>query len=185
MNNTFIYHLHVILSLYLHRYSYYYRPLSTTTTTTTTIAMSGSASSAELDRLRSEAASLIASAGTHPLPSLADRYNAVCLSFLEQGGEPSDMIIKIGESMFNLFVKGGSNDRSSQGPAPDDPLPGSITLDFDYLEKFMYDCFKAVGVPEKEAKVSANVLIEADKRGIDSHGVGRLKVKCRLPYILD
>lgn len=39
----------------------------------------------------------------------------------------------------------------------------------------MFDVFKAVGVPEDEARVSANVLIEADKRGIDSHGIGRLK----------
>lgn len=31
----------------------------------------------------------------------------------------------------------------------------------------MVDCFVAVGVPEHEAKVSADVLIEADKRGID------------------
>ena len=33
----------------------------------------------------------------------------------------------------------------------------------------------AYGVPEKEAIISADVLIEADKRGIDSHGIGRLK----------
>ncbi len=31
----------------------------------------------------------------------------------------------------------------------------------------MIDCFVAVGVPEAEARVSAHVLIEADKRGID------------------
>lgn len=31
------------------------------------------------------------------------------------------------------------------------------------------------GCPEQEARVSAGVLIEADKRGIDSHGIGRLK----------
>ena len=30
-------------------------------------------------------------------------------------------------------------------------------------------------VPAKEAKTCADVLIEADKRGIDSHGIGRLK----------
>ena len=50
-----------------------------------------------------------------------------------------------------------------------------MRLDFDYLEKFMIDAFEAVGVPAHEARVSANVLIEADKRGIDSHGIGRLK----------
>jgi LDH2 family malate/lactate/ureidoglycolate dehydrogenase len=39
----------------------------------------------------------------------------------------------------------------------------------------MIDVFKAVGLPEADAKVSANVLITSDKRGIDSHGVGRFK----------
>ena len=34
----------------------------------------------------------------------------------------------------------------------------------------------AVGVPEQDAPICANVLIESDKHGIDSHGVGRLKL---------
>jgi L-2-hydroxycarboxylate dehydrogenase (NAD+) len=46
---------------------------------------------------------------------------------------------------------------------------------FDLLEAFMVDVFKGVGVPEADARVCADVLITADKRGIDSHGVGRLK----------
>ena len=46
---------------------------------------------------------------------------------------------------------------------------------FDLLEAFMVDVFKGVGVPEAEAMICADVLITADKRGIDSHGVGRLK----------
>jgi len=48
-------------------------------------------------------------------------------------------------------------------------------IDFTYLEQFMVDTFLAYGVPEDEAKIAANVLIVADKRGIDSHGIGRLK----------
>ena len=46
---------------------------------------------------------------------------------------------------------------------------------FDLMESFMVDVFKGVGVPEEDARVCADVLIGADKRGIDSHGVGRLK----------
>jgi L-2-hydroxycarboxylate dehydrogenase (NAD+) len=46
---------------------------------------------------------------------------------------------------------------------------------FDLLEAFMVDVFKSVGVPEDDARVCAEVLINADRRGIDSHGVGRLK----------
>ncbi len=46
---------------------------------------------------------------------------------------------------------------------------------FTKMERFMTAVFKAVGVPEDEAKICADVLITADKRGIDSHGIGRLK----------
>ncbi|HTX73167.1 MAG TPA: Ldh family oxidoreductase [Rectinemataceae bacterium] len=46
---------------------------------------------------------------------------------------------------------------------------------FDEVEKFMRDGFVAIGVPPEEAAVCANVLIAADKRGVDSHGVGRYK----------
>jgi len=47
---------------------------------------------------------------------------------------------------------------------------------FDLLEAFTVDVFKGVGVPEEDARVCADVLITADKRGIDSHGIGRLKL---------
>lgn len=46
---------------------------------------------------------------------------------------------------------------------------------FDLMEKFAVDVFKAVGVPEEDARICTDVLIEADRKGIDSHGVGRLK----------
>lgn len=46
---------------------------------------------------------------------------------------------------------------------------------FDVLEKFMVDVFAGLGVPQDDALTCANVLVCADKRGIDSHGVGRLK----------
>jgi LDH2 family malate/lactate/ureidoglycolate dehydrogenase len=48
-------------------------------------------------------------------------------------------------------------------------------IPFDLLEKFVINIFKSIGVPEEDARVCADVLITADKRGIDSHGVGRLK----------
>jgi LDH2 family malate/lactate/ureidoglycolate dehydrogenase len=43
------------------------------------------------------------------------------------------------------------------------------------MEAFMKDVFIKVGVPLEDAAVCADVLIESDKRGIDSHGVGRFK----------
>jgi len=48
-------------------------------------------------------------------------------------------------------------------------------VSFDLMERFMVDVFKGVGVPEEDAKICADVLITADKRGIDSHGTSRLK----------
>ncbi|MBW2700470.1 MAG: Ldh family oxidoreductase [Deltaproteobacteria bacterium] len=51
----------------------------------------------------------------------------------------------------------------------------TIWVPFDILEKFMRDVFMSIGVPNADAEVCAEVLIEADKRGIDSHGIGRMK----------
>jgi L-2-hydroxycarboxylate dehydrogenase (NAD+) len=46
---------------------------------------------------------------------------------------------------------------------------------FDLLEAFIIDVFKGVGVPEEDSNICAEVLISSDRRGIDSHGIGRLK----------
>lgn len=51
-----------------------------------------------------------------------------------------------------------------------------VRVDFATLEKFMAAVFKGLGVPPKEAAVCARVLIAADMRGIDSHGINRLKL---------
>jgi L-2-hydroxycarboxylate dehydrogenase (NAD+) len=51
----------------------------------------------------------------------------------------------------------------------------TVWIGFDIMERFMVDVFKGVGVPEADARVCADVLITSDKRGIDSHGIGRLK----------
>ncbi len=50
-----------------------------------------------------------------------------------------------------------------------------IWVDFDFMERFMVDVFEALGVPPEDAAVCADVLITSDNRGIDSHGVNRLK----------
>ena len=48
-------------------------------------------------------------------------------------------------------------------------------IPFDLLEAFITDVFKGVGVPGDEARICAEVVVGADKRGIYSHGVGRMK----------
>ena len=50
-----------------------------------------------------------------------------------------------------------------------------IWIDFETLERFMTDVFMGQGVPPEDARICADVLITADKRGIDSHGINRMK----------
>jgi LDH2 family malate/lactate/ureidoglycolate dehydrogenase len=45
----------------------------------------------------------------------------------------------------------------------------------EVLERFMNDVLTKVGVPPEDAATVADVLITADKFGIDSHGISRLK----------
>lgn len=48
-------------------------------------------------------------------------------------------------------------------------------IPFEDLEKFMREALVNAGIPADDAKTIGEVLIESDKRGIDSHGIGRLK----------
>ena len=50
-----------------------------------------------------------------------------------------------------------------------------ISVDIDALRNFVVDVFKNVGVKQEDAEITADVLITADKRGIGSHGVARLR----------
>ena len=46
---------------------------------------------------------------------------------------------------------------------------------WDLMNSFMIDAFKGYGVPEEDAKIVADVLLESDRRGIESHGCNRFK----------
>jgi len=48
-------------------------------------------------------------------------------------------------------------------------------VNFETMERFMTEVLVRSGVPEEDAKICAEVLITADKFGIDSHGFNRLK----------
>ena len=48
-------------------------------------------------------------------------------------------------------------------------------LDWETVANFMVDVFKAYGVPEEDAKICTDVLLESDRRGIESHGCNRFK----------
>jgi len=49
-----------------------------------------------------------------------------------------------------------------------------VLFDVGVLRDFTEKVFERTGVPKKDAKIAADVLIEADLRGFDSHGVARL-----------
>jgi len=50
-----------------------------------------------------------------------------------------------------------------------------VIVPWELINDFVIDSFAAVGVPRDEAAVCADVLLEADRRGIESHGVNRFK----------
>ena len=43
------------------------------------------------------------------------------------------------------------------------------------MNDFMVDAFQGYGVPEEDARICADVLLESDRRGIESHGCNRFK----------
>ncbi|SEQ11468.1 Malate/lactate/ureidoglycolate dehydrogenase, LDH2 family [Lachnospiraceae bacterium RM5] len=50
-----------------------------------------------------------------------------------------------------------------------------IYIDWDLIKNFMIDVFIKYGVPEDDAKICTDVLLESDRRGIESHGLNRFK----------
>lgn len=48
-------------------------------------------------------------------------------------------------------------------------------VSWELINSFMIDVFKGYGVPEKDAEICADVLLESDRRGIESHGCNRFK----------
>lgn len=54
------------------------------------------------------------------------------------------------------------------------------TYHYERLQKFIRDVFLAIGCSEKNASLASEVLISADLRGIDSHGIARLPGYVRL-----
>ncbi|MBQ9063366.1 MAG: Ldh family oxidoreductase [Eubacterium sp.] len=48
-------------------------------------------------------------------------------------------------------------------------------VDWNLMNNFMIDVFQAYGVPAEDAAICADVLLESDRRGIESHGCNRFK----------
>ena len=50
-----------------------------------------------------------------------------------------------------------------------------MNLDWDTARNFMKDAFIGVGVPADDADIVVDVVLESDRRGIESHGCNRFK----------
>lgn len=48
-------------------------------------------------------------------------------------------------------------------------------VSWELMNRFLVDAFKGYGVPEEDARICADVLLESDRRGIESHGCNRFK----------
>lgn len=52
----------------------------------------------------------------------------------------------------------------------------TIRVDYDDLQSFVINAYTCVGVPSDEADIVTNLLIRADLRGVETHGVTRLPI---------
>lgn len=50
-----------------------------------------------------------------------------------------------------------------------------VIVPWDLITDFVTDAFVGYGVPEEDAKICTDVLLESDRRGIESHGCNRFK----------
>ncbi len=48
-------------------------------------------------------------------------------------------------------------------------------ISWELAEEFMVAVFEKYGVPEEDARICVDVLLESDRRGIESHGLNRFK----------
>ena len=48
-------------------------------------------------------------------------------------------------------------------------------VSWDLMHNFLVDAFKGYGVPAEDAEIVADVILESDRRGIESHGCNRFK----------
>jgi L-2-hydroxycarboxylate dehydrogenase (NAD+) len=90
--------------------------------------------------------------------------------------DPQDILFTIGSSVFGVEVH-----HHRPAPALDDndndhqQQQQQVIVSFEYMKEFMANVFLSYGVEQERAELCADVLIESDRRGIDSHGLGRLK----------
>lgn len=50
-----------------------------------------------------------------------------------------------------------------------------VYVDWETMGRFVKDVFEGYGIPAEDAQICTDVLLESDRRGIESHGVNRFK----------
>ena len=48
-------------------------------------------------------------------------------------------------------------------------------VSWELMQNFMTDAFMAAGLPQEDAEICTDILLESDRRGIESHGSNRFK----------
>lgn len=132
------------------------------------------AASAPSDARRREMWGLLgANPGAHLDRSTREEFASKLRAHAEApDADASDVLFAIGSSVFGVDVAPSPQQQSSEAAGE---APAPVVVEFDYMQDFIKDVFRAYGCTEEQADISSDVLIEADKRGIDSHGLGRLK----------
>mmetsp|Transcript_30006 Transcript_30006/g.28900 ORF Transcript_30006/g.28900 Transcript_30006/m.28900 type:complete len:457 (-) Transcript_30006:134-1504(-) len=126
------------------------------------------------DGLRLELLDIIGkNPGGHLNNDIRSKFSAALKAYSEtEGVDSSDVIFAIGSSVYGVDM---DNVSKKTGIGATNTTSPKVIVDFEYMRQFMKDVFLSYGVTEERAEVCSDVLIEADFRGIDSHGLGRLK----------
>jgi L-2-hydroxycarboxylate dehydrogenase (NAD+) len=76
--------------------------------------------------------------------------------------------------------QGFGSDRNDHNELIFAPMKNEDLYPVEELQKFTLSIFKKIGCPEDHARLATDVLLSADLRGIDSHGIARLSGYVRL-----
>lgn len=101
----------------------------------------------------------------HLDPKTRTKVSNALTEYAASQEDSTDVLLAIGASVYGWK-------RPKTVVVSDTPL---VIVDFDYMKQFIHDVFVSYDVTPERAAICADVLIESDKRGIDSHGLGRLK----------
>jgi LDH2 family malate/lactate/ureidoglycolate dehydrogenase len=72
-------------------------------------------------------------------------------------------------SSFYFAAKPHPNSIPQQG----EPIMSKVIVPWDLITNFVTDAFIGYGIPAEDAKICTDVLLESDRRGIESHGCNR------------